>query len=187
MKSRAGRSERIRDRGVAANHGDARTMLQASGDVVVVSRGRVRSIVINCPCGCGDIQALNLDWRVGEAWHFYRGRKGISVFPSVWRESGCRSHFIIWDDRIYWCDYEYDDFEGVEGPKGLDRAVLQATKNRKGRHFSAIAKTLNETPWAVLATCRRLCKAGQLEEEGGTRMGYFRQLRNRKGSQSGGE
>ena len=60
-------------------------------------------LVIRCPCGCGDDLLLNLDLRAGSAWGFYRNRRGLTIYPSYWREDGCGSHFILWNDRIYWC------------------------------------------------------------------------------------
>src|SRR5437867_10290936 len=78
----------------------ARSRVRRSGDVAIVHRGIPRWLVLHCPCGCGDEILLNLDQRVGGAWKFYTGSLGLTVFPSVWREAGCCSHFVIWQDKI---------------------------------------------------------------------------------------
>lgn len=58
-----------------------------------------------CPCGCGQVIRLNLleggnrpTWRVSNDT-----RKFVTVQPSVWRNIGCRSHFIIRDGLVQWC------------------------------------------------------------------------------------
>jgi|SRR6266487_3443518 len=57
-----------------------------------------------CPCGCGELIQLSLVpdaspyWRIKMHWN-----KLVSLSPSVWRTIGCRSHFILWRGRIYWC------------------------------------------------------------------------------------
>jgi hypothetical protein len=38
----------------------------------------------------------------GKAWRLYGGAKSaVTLFPSVWRDTGCESHFIIWRDQIF--------------------------------------------------------------------------------------
>jgi hypothetical protein len=68
--------------------------------------------VLSCPCGCGDEISVNLDPRTGPAWRTYQTARGFTLFPSIWRESGCKSHFIIWEDRILWLDatdFKFDE------------------------------------------------------------------------------
>lgn len=68
-----------------------------SPDVIaIVQRGRPRWIKFQCPCGCGDVISINLDPRVGEYWRLYLKGKKVGIAPSVWRDSGCGSHFILW-------------------------------------------------------------------------------------------
>src|SRR5258708_2177168 len=75
--------------------------LKKPGDGVIVERGRPRWLILACPCGCGSQIPVNLDSRAGPAWRLYRRRSGVTVYPSVWRDSDCESHFIIAHNRIY--------------------------------------------------------------------------------------
>src|SRR4051812_11259671 len=79
------------------------------GDYVIVERGAPRLIVMRCPCGCGDDLLINLDARSGPAWRFYSKQSGNSLHPSYWRSSACKSHFIIWNNKIYWCSSDDDE------------------------------------------------------------------------------
>src|SRR5579871_3984234 len=87
--------------GAVSTRGEAAGYLASPGDAVLVERGRPRLLLLACPCGCGEHFPINLDDRAGRAWRFYKHQpSGISIFPSVWRESGCRSHYVIWRDKI---------------------------------------------------------------------------------------
>jgi len=57
-----------------------------------------------CPCGCEEIIELNLLPQARPRWSFTEHKNGaITLEPSVWRRSGCRSHFILRDGLIHWC------------------------------------------------------------------------------------
>src|SRR6266478_332599 len=96
---------------VVPTRGEASAYLKAPGDAVIVERGRPRLLMLSCPCGCGEELPINLDARAGPAWRLYRNRRtGMSLFPSVWRESGCESHFVVWGDKIFlFGQYEEDE------------------------------------------------------------------------------
>jgi Family of unknown function (DUF6527) len=94
-------AERIRFRGTVASRREASVRLKVPGDAVLVVRGRPRLLIISCPCGCGEQFPINLDSRAGPAWRLYGDRRrGLSVYPSVWRESGCESHYVIWKNDV---------------------------------------------------------------------------------------
>jgi hypothetical protein len=57
-------------------------------------------IVLKCPCGCGDLIHLNLLKKANPRWTFFIRKKKITLYPSVWREKGCRSHFVIRRNRV---------------------------------------------------------------------------------------
>jgi hypothetical protein len=101
--TRAAPAKRIRDRGKVESRHDADALLERPGDVVMVDRGRPRSLVLSCPDGCGSVLTINLEPRSGKAWRLYRQGDSISLFPSVWRDNGCRAHFVLWHDRLLWC------------------------------------------------------------------------------------
>ncbi|TLD71359.1 hypothetical protein FEM03_07460 [Phragmitibacter flavus] len=58
-----------------------------------------------CPCGCGELIMLNLLRQSGRPiWTVSAGKDGIATLhPSVWRNVGCKSHFIMRDGVIIWC------------------------------------------------------------------------------------
>ena len=60
--------------------------------------------VFKCPCGCGDAVWLNLLTAPDRpTWHITKHLIGhFSIYPSVRREVGCRSHFFIRRGRVLW-------------------------------------------------------------------------------------
>jgi len=59
---------------------------------------------MRCPCGCGDAIELNLLTQVRPSWIADRHADGaVTLTPSVWRQKGCGSHFILRHGRILWC------------------------------------------------------------------------------------
>jgi hypothetical protein len=57
-----------------------------------------------CPCGCGEVIELNLLKQTRPCWSAQEHPDGtITLAPSVWRQKGCRSHFIVRHGRIDWC------------------------------------------------------------------------------------
>ena len=49
-----------------------------------------KSLKFRCPCGCGELLTINLMRNGAKAWQvsFEQG-KGFSLWPSVWRDTGC--------------------------------------------------------------------------------------------------
>jgi hypothetical protein len=163
------RANSISFKGIEENYGTAKAIVKSAGDLVLVQRGVIRAAVIRCPSGCGDDIVINLDSRTGPAWRLYKNRKGITLYPSVWRDTGCGSHFIVWHNKIFWCDYEYlEDEEEI----GLDDRVAQ-TLTRTLTHYCDLAEDLGETPWSVMLSCRRLKKRGLAMEGAGKMKGAF--------------
>lgn len=155
------RAERIRFVGNVANHDEAvAAVQQRSGDAVLVVRGTVRSLVLNCPCGCGDYLTINLDSRVGPAWRFYWRKNTLTLFPSYWRDSHCESHFVLWSNRIYWCDR--DDWWIDEVSAELRQSVLEVLPSEFTR-YETVAEKIGEIPWDVLDVCRALTREGKAE------------------------
>src|SRR3954466_5762253 len=99
-----GRTRTAHLRGTVSHRAEADKLLAEPGDLVLVVRGVARSLVMMCPDGCGDIITVNLDRRAGKAWSFYKDKRGLSLFPSVWRDTGCGAHFILWANTIFWTD-----------------------------------------------------------------------------------
>jgi len=159
-------------------HGEAIAKLRAPGDAVLVERGVTRAIVFSCPCGCGESFPINLDSRAGPAWRLYQGHSaGITLFPSIWRESGCRSHFIVWRGRFYMFGAYDDDFERASLAPEVQTALTSSVKDALPASglvpFSEIAGKINAVPWDVLLICRKLVKVGAAREGTGKLQGMF--------------
>lgn len=56
-----------------------------------------------CPCGCGAEIDLSLVKDDDPCWSATISQSGdISLYPSVWRNTGCRSHFFLSQGTIRW-------------------------------------------------------------------------------------
>jgi hypothetical protein len=81
---------RVPDQATAAQH------LKPGALVLVMPGNRPKSLKFLCPCGCGEIISVNLMPESGRAWRLtYEPKLGVSLWPSVWLEVGCGSHFIL--------------------------------------------------------------------------------------------
>lgn len=145
-------------------------LLKTPGDAALVHRGVLRSLVMACPDGCGELLTINLDGRAGKAWRVYGTPEELSLFPSVWRETGCKSHFILWRSKIYWCDWE----DELDTPM---EEVLQLVRSRLTTDlvlYVDIADSLQLVPWAVLSACHRLAGQGIAQEGKNKQRGHFK-------------
>jgi hypothetical protein len=94
-------AKRLSIKGKVVSRADAEKYLKRPGDAVIVDRQGPRWLILLCPCGCGTELPINLDRRAGPAWRIYNSpKKGVSVYPSIWRESDCESHFTIRNNKI---------------------------------------------------------------------------------------
>jgi hypothetical protein len=167
-------NQKIRLAGTVENRLDAQHLLKSAGDLVLIERSGIpRWAVIRCPSGCGDDIALNLDVRTGSAWRIYHRRKQISIFPSVWRDSGCGSHFIVWNSKIHWCGNRWNlNSAGEIDP----HRVLDILRSAESSYvnLTTIAEDLHAIPWDVLQVCRTLEKSGVLIEGRNDQRWHFR-------------
>ncbi len=167
MKTRA---KELDFRGLVEHRHDADLLVRQPGQAVVVRRGVDRSLTMVCPDGCGETLTINLDRRAGPAWRAYVEKDGVSLYPSVWRHTGCKSHFIIWRSRIYWCDLN-DEFQSTSGD--FEQRVMAVLDGRL-RPYAAVADQLTAVPWAVLSACHRLQARGLVQGGTGEQRGCFR-------------
>ena len=172
--SKENRVRQINFRGDVSQRHEANSMLGAPGDAVLVTRGVRRSVAMACPDGCGEQLTVNLDPRAGPAWRLFKTEADVSLFPSVWRETGCLSHFIIWRSKIYWCDWHDELDEPTDDLVDKTRAML----GDEFVSFVVIADELDVVPWAVLSACSKLCRSGVAESGVGAQQGHFRCLKN---------
>jgi hypothetical protein len=73
--------------------------------IEVVSQNIPRWVMFKCPCSCGETISLPLQAPHNPRWSVSPSAAGRpDLYPSVWRNKGCMSHFWIEDGRVFWCD-----------------------------------------------------------------------------------
>jgi len=154
-------TDRLTLKAHVVSHDQARKLVVHKGDAALIVRGLPRSLVMACPCGCGDQLTINLDFRCGPAWRFVNRGGKVTLYPSIWRESGCRSHFVIWENEIYL--FGRDDIKRVRHPK-LEAQVYKQLADVRAQHFVEIADALSELPWSTLVACENLVSDRKLHE-----------------------
>jgi hypothetical protein len=169
------RVTQISPNGTVTTRDDARPLTVAAGDAVIVERGCLRSLIVRCPCGCGDDLVINLDRRTGPAWRLYSRKSKLSLSPSYWRDSACECHFILWKNRIYWCGYYDNDYNDYSNP-ALEAGILPHVPKDDFVDYHVIAETLDEIPWDVLWCCRNMVNRGLLSEKAGKERGLFSRI-----------
>jgi hypothetical protein len=174
-RSPAKPGSRLKLKGRFGTRDEARSLMTRPGDAVLIFRGQPRSLVMVCPCGCSDHLTINLDSRSGPAWRFIERRGKVTLYPSVWRESGCYSHFVVWQNDIYL--FGQDDFDRRRHPS-LETRVYQHLADGRARHFSEIADSLGELPWPVLLACENLASDRKIDELEKPKSGLFARRRD---------
>ncbi|MDE2466979.1 MAG: hypothetical protein KGO02_25180 [Alphaproteobacteria bacterium] len=161
---------------VVESRSDIGTLLSKPGDAVIIQRGQPRWMMLKCPCGCGEDIPINLDRRAGKAWRYYQGGdKGVTLYPSVWRDTGCESHFIVWRGRILLMGgYVDDDASSVPDLPDLIRRVRMSWPSGVMISYVDVADKLGEIPWDVLEACRHLTREDVFVEGSGQQRAMFR-------------
>lgn len=60
---------------------------------------------MRCPCGCGRPLELLVVQGIAPRWDLRIDERGLPTLrPSIFMQSGCRSHFWITRGRIRWCE-----------------------------------------------------------------------------------
>jgi hypothetical protein len=147
--------------------------LNQPGDAVIVDRQGPRWLIMSCPCGCGAELPVNLDRRAGPAWRLYETSKGLSVFPSVWRDTDCKCHFVIWRNKILVHDNDswFDDEDQSE--EELLRLVRDRLSVQQQTAEEIADRIPGSVPWDVLRCCQELCRLGVALEGYGSERGRF--------------
>lgn len=61
--------------------------------------------LFRCPDGCGEVISLPLRAPHNPRWSVrVSPTKRPTLKPSVWRNEGCKAHFILEDGRVFWCN-----------------------------------------------------------------------------------
>ncbi len=72
-------------------------------------------LAFNCPCGCQNLIQLNLLKDAAPCWGFKVNKKNkINIYPSVWRTTGCESHFFVRKGKIDWVR-GYESYRKTKG------------------------------------------------------------------------
>lgn len=134
---------------------------------------------MKCPDGCGEELPINIDRKAGPAWRIYQSpRLGLTLYPSVWRDTGCGAHFIVWRNVILLLggsdDSDYDRFWEDQAFEKLRDVVLERLPTSEMVHFADIADALGELPWDVLRACRELVKKKLGVEGTGKKRQHFK-------------
>lgn len=164
------RANRLAFKAQVEQRHEANPLLKIPGDAALVHRGVLRSLVMACPDGCGELLTINLDARAGKAWRVYGSQEELSLFPSVWRETGCKSHFILWRSKIYWCDWD----DELDTPMKDVVELVHGCLSNELVPYVDIADALQLVPWAVLSACHRLAREGVAQEGKNKQRGQFR-------------
>lgn len=61
-------------------------------------------LVFYCPCGCKEIIQLNTLIEANPNWTYFIKKERITIHPSIWRTTGCRSHFFLRKGEIIWTE-----------------------------------------------------------------------------------
>lgn len=133
--------------------------LLKAGEAILVARGIPRWLILGCPDGCGETVPINLDRRAGKAWRFVEKRGRITLSPSIWRDTGCQCHFVIWDSKIWLFGTTFEISAAEERLlQELQTAVLALLRADPGtyRSVESLAEELDVSPWEVWTVCRRL-------------------------------
>lgn len=80
----------------------------ADGKIYVVGEAMHQwYVVLACPCGCGETVHLSLLEDDRPRWQLTQHENAtVTLFPSVWRSVGCRSHFFVRRGKIQWCQQD---------------------------------------------------------------------------------
>lgn len=68
----------------------------------MMDEGEAWAAVMACPCGCGAVIELLLSPNARPRWTLTERGDLPTLHPSVWRSTGCRSHFWVRDGQIHW-------------------------------------------------------------------------------------
>jgi hypothetical protein len=84
--------------------GDSLPTVLPRRDVLLArDRGEDWCVGMRCPCGCGCHIELLVIREAAPRWDLATDRQGLPTLkPSVWLQTGCRSHFWLRHGRIQW-------------------------------------------------------------------------------------
>jgi hypothetical protein len=119
---------------------------------------------------------VNLDREVGPAWTVYCEGPDISLFPSIWLETECHCHFIVWRSRLY--VFSTSRARGIPSTalpisEELIDNIMQVLPGKGLVQFTDVAEALDVVPWDVLEACNILVKRGVITRGKGSKENFF--------------
>lgn len=70
----------------------------------VAPRQIAKWAILVCPCGCHGIITLSLQGIHNPHWSLSKSSIDLpTLYPSIWRDKGCFSHFWLKEGRVFWC------------------------------------------------------------------------------------
>jgi hypothetical protein len=79
-------------------------VLAADEVALVVDDSVFKWTVLNCPCGCREQIRVSLMRSHYPHWELnIEPDETITLHPSLWRGTGCRSHFFVRRGKVEWC------------------------------------------------------------------------------------
>ena len=80
------------------------TQVEDKDFIEIIYKGQSFWSIFKCPCGCGNVISLPLKETHDPHWKLKRSVNGRpTLYPSVWQNKGCCSHFWVIDGKIEWC------------------------------------------------------------------------------------
>ncbi len=78
--------------------------LISNNSIFIVQDGNEPDLLVfKCPCGCDANIMLNLLKDASPRWNYeIFEEKYINISPSIWKKSGCKSHFFVVRSNIKW-------------------------------------------------------------------------------------
>jgi hypothetical protein len=77
--------------------------------IFIVKDGKeADTLIFKCPCGCGTDIYLNLLKDTRPNWNYYITKEKITIVPSIWKTTGCQSHFYIEGGITIWLKSKYN-------------------------------------------------------------------------------
>lgn len=101
--------------------------------IVLVVRGHPRAAVFSCPCGCSDPVLVTVDPAIPGSWRLHVRQDCVTLMPSVWRNHGCYSHFMLWQNEVHWCDDRPTQGPWPAGLRTTLRRWWRRARRSKGR------------------------------------------------------
>lgn len=172
------RVKEISFKGIIKTRSESKNLLINPGDLAIVERDVPRLIILRCPCGCGDDLIINLDNRIGPAWRLYSKSNSHTLYPSYWRDTACNSHFILWNNKIYWFGRDEEFSDDLDISTQNEDLILRALKENEFTHYLDLANECRLDPWECLQACKQLSKKGLSKSKKGRYKDYFKKTKS---------